>query len=248
MGDDGCSGTPMAFFVGPYADITFNKCTKFGERYVKLGEYDLTTNEETRNTTMNAQLEWDYDTMMMYCLNFGNFYQPECIKGWYYVMDNDWITAVWISVLQWSINQGLFFSLGWWLLPPCAFFTGIFLLIIPDLSPSLDMAPYDNLKSFLIGLIVVQVNFSKWDWYLWANLFNTFNMSTLDPINWGWPWIPLWLIGTSWWILFYATPWSFFNIWWCWPLMLIAGWYTSYGGLSVPYYQWTSEEEAGARA
>jgi hypothetical protein len=76
--------------VGPYQDVVFNKCTKFGEVYAKITEYDAVTDEETRNTTINAQLEWDYDTMQLYCLNIGNFYQPACIKGWYYVMDTNW--------------------------------------------------------------------------------------------------------------------------------------------------------------
>lgn len=239
-----CSGPDKGvFFTGPYQDITFNKCTKFGESFVKITEYDAVTDDETRNTTINAQLEWNYDTMMLYCLNIGNFYQPECIKGWYYVMDTDWVTAVWISILQWAVNQGLFFTLGWWLLPPCAFMTGLLLLIFPDLSPALENAPYPGVTSWLIGLVVIQVNFMKWDWYLWANLFNTFNMSTLDPINWGWPWIPLWLLGSAWWILFWATPWSWFNVFWCWPLMIIASWYTYSGSLSVPYYQFDTQEE-----
>lgn len=240
-----CSGPPKSFVVGPYQDITFGKCMKFGENYFfKITEYDAVTDDETRNTTINAQLEWNYDTMMTYCLNIGNFYQPECIKGWYYVMDNDWVSAVWISLLQFALNQTLFISAGWWLLPPCTFMTGLLLLIFPDLSPNIDNAPYPSFTSFLIALVVIQVNLMKWDWYLWANLFNTFNMSTLDPINWGWPWIPLWLILETWWILWWATPMAFaFNIWWSFPLFLIASWYTYRGYLSVPYYQFTTEKD-----
>jgi hypothetical protein len=146
--------------------------------------------------------------------------------------------------LQWSLNQPIHAALGWWFTPFTTFFTGILLLIIPDAVPNIEMAPYPAISSWLIGLVVVQINLMKWDWYLTANLFNTFTMSQLDPINWGWPWVPLWLIFESVWILFWATPWAIgFNIWWSWPFAFLASFYTYSGSLSVPYFQFSSEDD-----
>lgn len=106
------------------------------------------------------------------------------------------------------------------------------------------MAPYPALTSWLISLVIIQVNLMKWDWYLTANLFNTFTMSQLDPINWGWPWVPLWLIFEGWWILFWATPWAIgLNIWWSWPIAFIASFYTYTGSLSVPFFQFSTEDD-----
>lgn len=182
--------------------------------------------------------------MMAYCKNIGNFYKVECIKGWYYVMDNDYVSAVWYTILQWSINQPVFASLGWNFLPMMSFWVGVILLIFPDWIPSVEMAPYDGLSTIGVSIFIWTINLMKWDWYLTVNLFDTFKYSDLDPIFWGWPWVPLWLFFETWWMVIWASPWAIaFNVWWSWPIAVIAGWYVSSGDLSVPFLALSSSAD-----
>jgi len=84
-------------------------------------------------------------------------------------------------------------AFSWNILPMWSGIVGLILLILPDWIPSVKMAPYDGFGTIGASIFVATINIMKWDWWLTANLFGTFTYSDLDPIFWGWPWVPLWL-------------------------------------------------------
>ena len=86
--------------------------------------------------------------MLDYCTTVSNYFEPECIKAWYYVVDNDMILAWFLVFGQWLWNQPVIILLGWNFLPFMAYLLGIYFLVLPDAMISVERAPYSESEYF----------------------------------------------------------------------------------------------------
>lgn len=175
--------------------------------------------EDQEEVEYPVDVPWTYMTMEAFCSGPSNYFETECIRAWYYVVDNDMVLAWLIVIGQWLWAQVALAFFGWNVLPWICSMLGWLYFFVPVWAPHIDSTPYTDYGIYYVSFVVWVANLYKWDFFMFINFwtFSSTPMSYVDIIFWSWPWPAFYFWYESLWIALWGT-------WFSWFWLFLAAW------------------------